>query len=73
MPTKHVPLRSSLLGQSTVVLQRLQRPKTISTLWEQVRDTGEMKSYERFLLALDLLFILGVVEFDKGLLRKVSP
>jgi hypothetical protein len=72
LPNKHVTIKHSLLGQSMLVLQQLGRPKTVSTLWAQVQRQGGVRSYERFLLALDVLFMLGAVEFHENLLRKVK-
>ena len=72
MPTKHVTIRHSLIGQSMLVLQKLNRPKTTSTLWSQVKHSDEIRSYERFLMAVDLLFILGAIELREGLLRRVK-
>lgn len=73
LPNKHVTIRHSLLGQAMLVLQQLGRPKTVSTLWSQVQKQGGVRSYERFLMALDVLFVLGAVELQDNLLRKVKP
>jgi len=72
LPNKHVSIKRSLLGQSGLVLRHLKRPKTLSTLWEQVKTTGEVRSFNRFLLALDLLYMIGAVELDRGLIRRVK-
>lgn len=72
LPNKHVTIKHSLLGQAMLVLQQLGRPKTVSTLWSQVQKHGGVRSYERFLLALDVLYVLGAVELQDNLLRKVK-
>jgi|CXWL01.1.fsa_nt_gi hypothetical protein len=71
LPTKHVTIRHSLIGQAMIVLQNINRPKTVSTLWDQVKANGQIRSYERFVLAIDMLFMLGAVELNEGLVRRV--
>ncbi|HYO59962.1 ABC-three component system middle component 6 [Archangium sp.] len=72
LPTKHISTRRSLLGVGAAVLKRLREPQTVSRLWEHVRDEPEVRNFERFVLALDLLYALGAVEFKDGLLRRAS-
>ena len=56
------------------MLRRLDKPKTVSRLWEQMRRRQnsllEAVSYDWFLLALDLLYSLGAVDFEDGRLRR---
>jgi len=72
LPTKHIPIRSSLLGQASLLLPRLKRPKTMSRLWEDLRSEVDLWSYERFLLALDLLYIVGLVDIRDGQLVRMA-
>jgi len=72
LPTKHVTLRQSLLGQASIVLRHLTRPKSMSTLWSQVQVDGGIRSFDRFLLSIDLLFLLGAVELHENRLRRVK-
>jgi hypothetical protein len=52
---------------------------TVSRLWDDIRskrgDPGEPApiNYGWFVLALDLLFMIGAVELDRGLLRRTAP
>lgn len=56
------------------MLRRLDRPKTVSRLWEQMRQRQssllEAISYDWFLLALNLLYLWGVVDFEDGRIRR---
>lgn len=72
LPTKHISPSNSLLGVGAVLLKQLERPYTITSLWEQTRQTPGMGSFERFSLALDLLYAIGSIDFDQGLLRRVE-
>jgi len=68
LPTKHLPLDRSALGTSGLVLRHLREPQTVSELWERVSDAG-VATFDQFVMALDLLYVLGAVEQDEGKLR----
>lgn len=73
LPTKHIPESHSLLGVGGTILALLdEREATISSLWasfqEARREQGTV-SFDWFILGLDLLFALGAIELDRGVLR----
>ena len=79
LPSKHMSEDRALLTVGSVILRHLSRPVTVSALWEQMPrsdDAGKVPShlrYDTFVLALDLLFLMGTVELHDGLLvRSVS-
>lgn len=72
LPDKYIPLERSLLGIGGEMLQRLLTPKTVTALWDQMRDETEVGSYEHYILALDLLYALGAICLDKGLVSRSS-
>ncbi len=78
LPTKHIRPERALLAVGGDLLVSLREPKTVSGLWDDVRykrgDPGEPSpiNYDWFVLALDLLFMIGAVELDRGLLRKTA-
>ncbi|MGA9867360.1 MAG: ABC-three component system middle component 6 [Acetobacteraceae bacterium] len=78
LPTKHIRPDRALLAVGGGLLVSLREPMTISRLWDDVRlkrgDAGEPApiNYDWFVLALDLLFMIGAVEFERGLLRKIA-
>lgn len=78
LPTKHIRPDRALLAVGGDLLASLREPTTVSRLWDDVRsrrgDAGEPApiNYDWFVLALDLLFIVGAVELDRGLLRKTA-
>jgi hypothetical protein len=39
-------------------------------LWEKARKYGEINSYEKYILTLDLLYLLDIIAFKDGLIRK---
>ena len=80
LPSKHLSQDRALLTLGARLLQHLPEPKTVSALWEELprRGKGDSASalvlnYDEFVLALDLLFLIGVVEIEEGLIaRRVS-
>jgi hypothetical protein len=70
LPTKHIPVEQSLLGIGADMIRRLDRPRTVTSLWEEMRDLPTLGSFDRFSLALVLLYALGAVEIRSGQLRR---
>ena len=70
LPTKHVSFSHSLLGVGAVLLKELSYPLTITALWDKVRACKGVGSYQRFILALDMLYLLGAIELQSGLLKR---
>jgi len=72
LPTKHIHTKQSLLAVGATLLSHLKRPRTVTALWEDTRELPQVGSFERFSLALDLLYVIGAVDFEDGLLKGVS-
>ena len=70
LPTKHISTRNSLLGLGSIVLVRLRYPRTVTSLWSDLSKVPEVATFERFVLVLDLLYMMGAIELEEGLLRK---
>lgn len=70
LPSKHIPEDQSLLAVGAVLLRGLLEPQTISSLWDWARSDGSVATFERFVLALDFLYVAGAVDFKSGLLRR---
>ncbi len=73
MPTKHLRLDQTLLAAAAALLVTLQAPLTISAAWERTRDSEAVTTFDRFALALDLLFALGLVSLESGRLQRTAP
>lgn len=79
LPTKHIRPERALLAVGGDLLRTLREPMTVSRLWDSVRtDRGDLAgpapiNYDWFILALDLLYLMGTIEFERGLVRKASP
>lgn len=76
LPTKHIRPDRALLAVGADVLGCLREPMTVSRLWDEIRSARADRtvsapiSYDWFVLALDLLFMVKAVQFDRGLLQK---
>lgn len=70
LPNKHISTRNSLLGLGSIVLVRLRYPRTVTSLWSDLSKVPEVATFERFVLVLDLLYMMGAIELEEGLLRK---
>lgn len=77
LPSKHLSQDRALLTVGARILQRLQQPKTVSALWEELPRSGKEDShsapalsYDGFVLALDLLFLIDAIEMEDGLLAR---
>lgn len=72
LPTKHIPQHEALIGVGATVLTRLNRPMTASALWDSLRSEPNIGTFERFVLATNLLFLLGAVEIRDGLIVRAA-
>lgn len=76
LPAKHLSAERALLSVGGHLLEHLDVPQTVSSLWDSVRarrDTEDPRapiSYDWFILALDLLFMVGAVTVNRGVVRK---
>lgn len=77
LPTKHLPQERALLTVGARLLARLDRPKTISALWNEMQRSPQdvaTLGFDWFVLAVDLLYILGAVQLRDGVLvRNAAP
>ena len=72
LPTKHIDTESSLIGIGAELIKIIDRPKTVSTLWEQAKLIKGIKSYGTFTLALDFLYMMGIIDFKDGFVKRSS-
>lgn len=72
LPTKHVSTGYSLLGVGAELLRVLGRPRTVTSLWDEAREIRGVMTFERFTLALDLLFACSAISLSDGLLQRAD-
>lgn len=77
LPTKRLNPDRALLGVGAEVLTFLDEPKTVSRLWEEIRQARAQRkhaavAYDWFVLALDLLYLLNAIDMERGKIRKAA-
>lgn len=72
LPSKHVKLSNSLLNLGAILLSSLNDKYTVTMLWDRTRRLPEVRTFEKFILGLDFLFALNLIEFQEGLIKKVT-
>ena len=78
LPTKRLAVSRSILVVGAEVLRLLDEPKTVSRLWVEIQQIRVEKykaqpiTYDWFILALDLLYMMNAVEQERGRIQKVT-
>ena len=78
LPTKHIRPDRALIGVGAEVLVALGQPMTVSKLWDVIRSrrsadvSSPVIDYRWFVLALDLLYTIGAIELERGLIHKAK-
>ena len=76
LPTKYLPHDRALLSVGAEILAQLEEPRTVSELWECVREDRQSKvtaiplSFDWFVLALNLLYAVTAIECSNGVVRR---
>jgi hypothetical protein len=71
LPNKYLTENDALIGVGSILLGKLSTPKPLSTFWEEVKDISNVGNFERFVLGLDLLFVLGLIEIKNNKIVKM--
>ena len=75
LPSKHLRQENALLGVGAVILRQLEGGRTVSEIWERIRQgdstrtNGAQVPFDWFLLALSLLYAINAIELQSGLIR----
>lgn len=73
LPTKRITQERCLLGIGAEVISLLDEPKTVSRVWDdfkRLRSSDAAVTYDWFVLALDLLYMIGIIRLNKGVIEK---
>lgn len=70
MPNKNIKVEYSLLNCGALILQELKNSDTLSSLWEKSKFKDAITSYEKFVLALDYLYLIGAIKVQDGLVMR---
>jgi hypothetical protein len=73
MPSKYLKEDEALVGVGGILLQSIGGRRNISNLWEDIKINHALATFERFILALDFLFLLGLIDIkDNEIIRVES-
>lgn len=72
LPTKYITEHETILGIGAILLNEMSKEISLSELWEAVKWNSNVGNYERFILALDMFFIFGVIDIRNNKIVKVS-
>ena len=72
LPNKFIEEKDSLLYVGALLLNKLDVPTSVSELWNQVNDNKSVNNYERFIITLDMLYILNLIELKNEKIRRVN-
>lgn len=76
LPTKGIAPDKALLSIGAFILHELVEPKTVSRLWADLRRVEEGPpnlTFDWFVLALDLLYLMGALENLGGRVVRTEP
>jgi len=72
LPNKHIREEEALIGVGAILLTKISSSVLLSELWEQVKEISNIGNYERFILGLDLLFLLGLIKIEDNHIKKIT-
>lgn len=70
LPTKNIYLSNSLLGLGAIILENIRKTDTVSSLWERVHMDNGINTFEKYVLSLDLLYVLKAINIKGGIIIK---
>lgn len=76
LPTKGIGPDKALLSIGAFILRDLDEPKTVSRLWADLRRVEEGPpdlTFDWFVLALDLLYLVGTLDYLGGRVVRIGP
>ena len=71
LPTRYVELKDTLLYSGAVLLNELSNPKSVSKLWQDTKESDCIYNFRHFVAALDMLYIMGLVDLKNEKIVKV--
>jgi len=70
LPGKHIKISKSLLNVGSILLENINNTQSITMLWNKTKMEHKINAFDKFILGLDFLFILGLVDYKEGIIRK---
>ncbi len=77
-PTKGISPQRALLSVAAQIVESLNEPMTVSQLWQALlawradKGASEALSFTWYSYSLDVLFAMGLIDFNDGLIYKIE-
>lgn len=71
-PSKHISLVNSLLGIGSIILDSLDQPISLNKLWPKINNQINTLTFDKFILSLDFLFILGLISIKNTTIERIA-
>lgn len=72
MPSKYLREDEALIGVSAALLPLVENSGNLTALWESAKNIDAIGSFERFILALDFLYLIGLVDSQNNTIVRVQ-
>lgn len=72
MPSKYLREDETLIGISAILLSVIEKNGNLSAIWESVKKLDAIGNFERFILALDLLYMLDLIKVRNNEIVRVN-
>lgn len=72
MPTKYVKEDAAIIGVGAILLRYIDNKRDLSCLWEKVKTDPSVATFQRFVLALDFLYLLGLIDIEDNVIKRVN-
>jgi len=71
LPSKYIREDEALLGVGAKILGLLIHDMPLSELWEKSKKQLDLGNFERFVLTLDMLYVMGLIVFDDNEIQRI--
>lgn len=72
MPSKYLREDEALIGISAALLPLVENNGNLPALWDSAKKITTVGSFERFILALDFLYLLGLVDLHNNKIVRIQ-
>lgn len=70
LPDKTIRIEYSVIGVGAILLQNMTRTESVSSLWEKVKLKNEVNTFEKFISGMVVLFSIGAISYNNGIITK---
>ncbi|MBA3045880.1 MAG: hypothetical protein KKH41_05370 [Candidatus Thermoplasmatota archaeon] len=78
LPTKRISEQRALLYVGGDILSLLTKDKTVSRLWDELKKKRQSErenstlTFDWFILSLDLLFMMNIINIEDGIIGRIA-